>query len=275
MSNKRKIVLFGNCQVLFLSSLLKASLDSSEYTIDAFLNTARAGDVVEKDIILSKIENCDVLIFQPLNAAHGDFSEDNLSKITSLECNKIKIPYLFNSGILSLCQAPMVATHSYGFIYGQETIIELIKSGLTNEEITNKYLIGDIDFKLTKRFNFCTNELKQREGNLDVILADFILNNKSNVKLFDTHNHPTLSLFCEMLKQINHLAKLKIPHVAEENYSINPLTQTNCPITPYDIIEHDYSFPYDTDWEIKGTELIGLIYAEHAVVHNNNNNKVS
>lgn len=255
----KKIVLFGNCQSEQLFRLFSLLLPQSEYKIKNFSNNIRTGNKLPSEEILSEIRVCDVLIYQPLRKSHGDLCEENLLQIIRSSCIPISFPYIFNSGVYSLCLAPRVTTHGYGMIYGEEVIINLIEAGKNREEIISDYEKGDIDFNLKNRFRESLAEMNRREALIDVKLTKFIQKNYREQKLFITHNHPSNLLLFEIIKQIIAFAPLPIGVSSFQKIIFPDLVETNCPITPYDIEVHGYKFNPHANWIKKGTKLINLI----------------
>lgn len=262
---KKKIVIFGNCQAGKLKELLSALLPASEFDISNFSNNTRTGNLKSNQEILSAIGDCEILIYQPLSNLHGELSEKNLKKTIKINCVPISFSYVFNNGAYSLCHAPLNNKHSYGFIFGEEVIIDLLKSGKSKEEIIQDYREGEINFNLIKRFNKCLIEMKKRELSTNIKLAEFIEDNYQKEKLFITHNHPSNIIFYEIIRQIMTLVSLPIDQCEIQKSTIPDLRETNCPITPHDINIHGYEFNADKDWFIKGASLIELIIDNYFV----------
>lgn len=259
-----KIVLFGNCQAGHLRGLLSTTMVASNINISYFSNNARTGNRKPDCEIVAAISDCDVLIYQALSSAHGQLSDENIKKTISQDCISISFPYIFNSGISSLCHAPMAGTKSHGHVFGEEIIINQIESGKSKERIIHDYKIGDIDFNVLSRFNESISQMKQRELSTDIKLTEFILQNYKNEKLFLTHNHPANILFYEMIRQIYAILALPLMNSDLMNILSAPsLKQTNCPISPYDVEAHGYKFGNDEDWMVKGVSLIELIVNSH------------
>lgn len=255
----KKIVLFGNCQSEQLFRLLSVLLSPSGYELQNFSNNARTGNKLPSEEILSAIRTSDYLIYQPLSKKHGELSEENILAIIKDSCRAISYPYIFNSGVYSLCHAPRANTHGYGMIYGEEVIISLVEGGKSREEIITAYKNETIDFDLEKRFRDSLGEMGQRESQMDIHLTEFIEKHYQEHKLFITHNHPSNLLLFEILKQISAIAPLPIDTNDFQRIIIPDLVETNCPITPYDIKTHGYKFNPHTNWKKKGIKLINLI----------------
>ncbi|ETR69148.1 MAG: hypothetical protein OMM_04122 [Candidatus Magnetoglobus multicellularis str. Araruama] len=255
----RNMVVFGNCQGYKLKELLSAVLPASEFDISYFSNNIKSGYMKPNQEILSEIGECDILIYQPLSDSHGELCDENIRKIIKSKCKVISFPYIFNSGTYSLSHAPCYNGHRYGFIFGEEVIIDLLKSGKSKEDIIHDYRKGAIDFNLTARFNKCLTEMKRRELSTDIKLSEFISHNYNKAKFFITHNHPSNIVFHEMIRQIMTIVPLPIDQSKIQKSAIPDLPETTCPITPHDITTHSYQFKTHEDWFIKGSSLIELI----------------
>ena len=255
------IVVFGNCQAQSIGKFLSLSLNSSEYKITTYQNNSRTGNMGTQADILNGIAQADILIYQPLQDHHGDLSEKNiLTNVVSKNCKLISFPYIFNSGAYSLIHSPRSPGRSYGKIYGENIIINLLEKH-DLDTVLKLYENHQIDFDLHNRFEKCIAELARRESNTDIKLTEFITDNYQQHKLFLTCNHPTTVVFSEMCKQISQLVdlplNLQIFDYGDEN--IADLVITKTPISPYDIECHGYQFDSNNNWSEIGEELISKI----------------
>ena len=255
----KKLAVFGNCQAGQLKRMLSKLLKPSEFEVIYISNNTRTGGMKSINNILSIIENCDILLYQPLNSSHGELSEENIKKITRDSCISISFPYIFNAGVYSLCHAPMANGHSYGMIYGEQEIIKELEKGRDRNSIIKDYQEGKIDFNLKERFNLSIDKMEIRESSIDIKLIPFIRENYKRNKLFITHNHPTNILFIEMIKQIINIAFLPIAFDFFNRVSDDQLPDTNSPVSTFDINTHGYAFEHNDDWIEKGTFLVNLI----------------
>ncbi len=259
----QNIVVFGNCQGDQLTHLLRALLRGSGIEVLHLSNNRRTGGMLPDEQILAAIQSCDLLVYQPLSKEHGSLSEENILAVLKAGASAISFPYIYNSGITSLCRAPRRSNHGYGFIYGEEIILQLLEEGLDMAAILDRYQKAEINFRLKERFQDSFQEMQLREEKTHIKLTDFIQNNYQQQKLFNTHNHPTNILLLEVIRQL--LAKTSLP-IEEQDLGklIFPdLPETNCPISPYDVQVHGYQFPHHQNWFEKGSELISLIIEHH------------
>lgn len=256
----KKVIAFGNCQAGQIKEILSSLLPNTEFQIRYLSNNARTGNKKSNQQIIASISNCDVLIYQPLSSAHGDISEENIIKTLKQDCVAVSFPYIFNSGMYSLCHAPKASTHKYGNIFGEEIIHNLILSGKSERQIIQAYRKNEIDFNLKKRFVDSLGIMRRKEMTTNIKLTEFIENNYKNQKLFVTHNHLTGFLLQEIIRQIDLITPLPLGQKAIESIPITDMKATCCPITPHDVRVHGYQFPPDKDWLKKGEFLVKLIY---------------
>ncbi len=260
-----RIAVFGNCQASAIAGMLSTGLPSSDYQVEALSNNARTGGMKSADEIISVIEKCDILIFQPLGENHGRLSEQNIRRRAANVDLLISYPYMFNSGMYSLSHAPKAPDHDYGLIYGEEVIFDLLREQ-DIKSIIKDYEKGKIDFNLENRFQHCINGLRGRESLTDIKISYFILDNYKSEKLFLSHNHPATHLLQEVCRQIKEISglPLSLDWIDLKKENIGRLPETNTPISPYDKKTHGYVFDAHKDWFEKGRKLIEMIGASHA-----------
>ncbi len=261
MNSKTNIVIFGNCQAWQIKKIMSKLLPRNSFYVENYRNNSRTEKMKSNAEILSAISNADIFIYQPLAKHHGELSEESILNVLKKSCKSLSFPYIFNSGVYSLCLAPQSKIKSYGKIYGEESIIELVNHQNSKQEILTKYKEGSIDFGLVDRFNYCLEEMKKRENSTTIKLSSFILDQYKCQKLFSTHNHPTNNLFNELFRQVKEV--LDIPLDLKAIGNISELPETICPISPYDIEIHGYKFEHDENWYLQGKELIEKIIDEY------------
>ena len=254
------IIVFGNCQADALANILKRGLPKSRYKVAFLSNNPRTGGMKGTNKTFSKIVKSDILIYQPLGEQHGKLSENFIRKAARPKTDLIAFPYIFNSGMYSLGHAPMQEKHEYGYVFGEEIILSLLRKHSINT-VLEEYKNARIDFNLMQRFKECNDEMGRRESSAEIKITEYILDNYKNSKLFLTHNHPTTKLLREICFQVKKLSglPLSLDWIDSGNENIANFTQTNTPISPYDINLHGYKFDFHDNWFIKGKELIQLI----------------
>lgn len=255
------IVVFGNCQAQSIAKFLSLGLNSFDCKIVAYSNTSRTGNKKSNYDILRGISQADILIYQPLKDHHKELSEKNiLANVVNKNTKLVSFSYIFNSGAYSLVHSPRSPGRSYGKIYGDNIIINLLEK-YDFDTVLKLYQNHQIDFDLNNRFEKCLSELRNREKGTHLKLADFIKTNYQKHKLFLTCNHPTTIVFIEACRQISKIADLPIDFEAFDfkNDNIANLVITKTPVSPYDIKCHGYQFDSDDNWFETGKELISMI----------------
>ncbi len=265
--NNTKIIIFGNCQGGQIARLLSQLLPPERFSVNFLSNNTRTGQLRTNEEILFTIGGCDLLIYQPLGDHHGLLGDENIRQVSQSNCLHISFPYIFNSGAFSLCHAPMIPKHRYGFIFGEEIIVALLNKGRNKEELSYAYEKGIIDFRLIERFDKCMNELKKRESSTDIKISDYILKNYKKERLFITHNHPSNLVLNKIIEQIAQIASLPITVSQIAKLNVPDLKETNCPVTPHEIKVLGYQFGKHHEWLIKGQALLDMIIDNYNIEH--------
>jgi hypothetical protein len=262
-----RIVTFGNCQADALASLLRRVLSATSYSVSFYSNHPRTGDLRPEQEILGAVREADLLVFQPLDDQHGVLSEAWIRATVRSADAAISFPYLFNSGICGLVHAPNAPQHSYGMIFGEETIIGRLEQGASVGAVIDEYIEGSLDFGLPDRFERCLVELERREKSTAIALSGHIRRNYRRRRQFLTHNHPTTDLLVELCEQLRAVTDLPIDQgalrrIEGENAAGLPLEET--PVSPHDASIMGYEFGHDPDWMERGAGLILKVAAGHA-----------
>ncbi|MGC1244908.1 MAG: WcbI family polysaccharide biosynthesis putative acetyltransferase [Spirulinaceae cyanobacterium] len=257
---RTKVVIFGNCQGEALHKFFSLCLSPLKFDIKFYSNNVRTGEMKEKEAILRAIGNSHILIYQPLGTHHNEFSEYSLRKIVSNRTTLVSFPYFFNSGVYSLLYAPMAKSYQYGRIFGEEIIEDLLQKN-SLEQVIALYQKNEIDFALENRFSSSLLEMRKRDKFTDIKLTDYIAKNYKSKKLFLNHNHPTTAVFLEILSQLENLLGIHLSYnqINTNKQNLANLSDTNSPISPYDVMTHKYEFEFHSDWFLKGKQLISLI----------------
>lgn len=252
--NRKKIVCFGNCQANHIGNLLNI-FAYNLYEIKTYFNYK--DNINHKEIINSIIE-ADVVIYQPLSHKYEELSHKNIQRIAKDNNTKtITFPYIYNSGIYSL-EFGNIQT-----IHGKDIILELYKEGKTIEDILNDYLHRKINFRLKERFFKSLSIMREREKDLDIQLCDFIESNYKNKKLFHSYSHPTNIVFFEILSKLQYI--LSVTFKIKKDKALPRLATVLSPISPYDILVHQYKFKptYCREWYTQGEAIIRLIISNY------------
>ena len=264
INKKCRVLVFGNCQSRIIAGILKANLDRDKYDVDFLINNVRSKGFKGEDAAYSTVAESDILICQPLGKRHGKLAFSYIQDSLKNKCKFVTYPYIFNSGIQSLGYVVNSQKNSYGEIYGSEAIVKSI-SDIGYEATVEAFKAGNIDFSLMERFNFCIDELRRREVDLDIKLTDYILENYQHQQLFISHNHPTKTLFKELVRQAVELLDIcpGFQGHKRDYDNIKSLIDTGAGYSPHDAKVHNYQFGYHSDWSDRGIHLIEMIYKAH------------
>jgi Polysaccharide biosynthesis enzyme WcbI len=262
------IVTFGNCQARGIASLLDMFLPDS-YEVPEFLsNNLRTAEMKSPDVILTRLSEADVVVFQPLHERHGQLSGENVRAALDDSVTAIGFPYIFNSGIAGFCHAGRSkAGYSYGKIFGQEVIFERLERGASGDDLIDEYIAGELELRVRQRFDHCMDQMSDREHESEIVLTDFIYENYRDTRMFLMHNHPSTALYAEICAQLRELTGLPIDVGAlrsseDENLADHHYKPEKCPTSPRDLEELGCTFPAHPDWQETGSRLIRMIADE-------------
>lgn len=241
------IVVYANCQSKGIIRCLDKVINAKyiEITNYDYIQT-------KKDLPIDILRTADIFIYQPIDIKHGIYSTDQSSEKSictylSPTCKKISFPYIYNSAMWTFIPEQSNidnindadANEKYKDI---EAIRKLKSQGYSLDVIKTKFLNGEIDFKYQQRFDKCMNILRQKESICDIKVADFIVTNIRNMKLFMTQNHPTTQVFIFCANQI--LSILNYNYLIDTNYYYDP----NIANLPGDFIHTTYDIRF---WKFK------------------------
>lgn len=269
MAGTTRIALFGNCQARATGTLLEHTLPEDRYEISTLSSDPRNGPMLSADEILTHLSGADYVFYQRLNERHGDLSAESIRSVCAGSAEAvISIPRLANFGIAGLAHRRNDERFDYGYIYGQDAIEELIEAGLSRGQILRRYTRGEIDLRIAERQAECIAELRRRETETDIRVADFIEETYRDQRLFLTIHHPSTALFLETVRQLERMTDLPIDHTridpdADPNLARLPTGKT--PISPHDAEVMGYRFPHDPRWRAMGRNLIHMICDAHGV----------
>ena len=243
-SNKKKCLFYGNCQVIFyLHNILKNNnIFNEQYDTTIYVNHDRDNFTVLRNINVEDLQNCDVIIFQPLDDNHGVYSTNNILKFVKDTCIKISFPYIYSSFIYSTYFESASERWTIGTLIncGWRNIIKLILLNATLEEILIKFDNNEIDFYFEERRNICIDTLQKKEEKCNIKVSEFILNNYRNKRLFVTQNHLTDFFNIFIANNVLQLLNLNIilNYPLEEDITI----ESNCVYDKYNIEYHNFTY---------------------------------
>lgn len=200
-TEKRKMVIvYGNCHTLVISKMLESSPSFNEsYYI---YNIKRIQDIKDTSYLYSDFFNqCDVFIHQSirLNNRYGEeFASEKIIERLKPSCQVISIPNVYH---LPTCFFPQYSeekelrTEQLGtyffrdrildkYIYHPFSLITSAKKDYQSEDLFDNNAIRE-------EFDKFIAKVRKREEDWDIKVADYIMANYQDYKMFYDPNHPT------------------------------------------------------------------------------------
>lgn len=219
---KKKIFIQANCQGQSIKFLLNKYDRFKEQFEVLNIKPVHLWTKSDEVDIFSKINACDIFIHQPISENFKEFSSENLKEKLKRNCKIISFPVLYFTGYNpETFYFKNTDTDLMSFTnYHDANILQLYTEGKTIQEVysilmdeqfyTNEYIEQNVRETLT--------ELRFREKNLDIKIAEFIANNYKNKRLFWSMNHPTNDLIFLVVDQI--LEFLMVPKLTEQEKNL-------------------------------------------------------
>jgi len=201
---KKKFTILANCQGLLLSRLLIAHSDfQRDYFYTPLPNHVHRLMLSDEEMVYKTVSEADLFIHQHVSARLGAFSSCNLlqrlnvrAKRVSIKnayftgynpelTNRIKVPVFYNKdGTISYNMQDLNIFLSYVHGYSEIDTIDYLKRDQNKKyvSISRKNIKNSLD------------ELSKREENADIKACEYIRSNYRSERLFNTFNHPSLSV---------------------------------------------------------------------------------
>jgi Polysaccharide biosynthesis enzyme WcbI/Domain of unknown function (DUF4214) len=240
--------------------------------------------LTEDDI--PRLEGCaksiDLFIHQPISDNYKGIYQLSTRYLRSLlrpEARAISIPVSYFAGYnpeMIYLKDKAGSNVDGPFMYHDKNILKLYAQGKSISETVDTLYQGNIyppDYVLVN-LDATIAELRQREANLDIKIADFIQHNYHTSRLFHTINHPGVSVIAQITKAILNLLEIPLdlpsldafcqhevldavyfpiyPSVAQSlglNFPLEPNYYFHQFVHPQDAIAHFFSF-YDQNSDI-------------------------
>lgn len=260
----KNIVIFSNCAGGIIKHIFeKHSFTKDKYSVYCIANYENLNKQNMDDTHLYALNNCDILIYQPLNKEYTESEYDivNIKSCLKEDVVILKINYYRFRGFWYNSEyKPYNNYNNYEFLnmhyYG-------IHDSFINYNTTNKREVIDkvnnIQISREELLLFFQNELaklKKIDDNSDINMFDYFIKNYKTKHLFHDPFHPTLLFFYEMFRQI--IMKLEHYELMFEDtdfiHTLNDIEMTHwaLPILPIvkNILELKlevsiYIFPFD------------------------------
>ena len=204
------LVVFGNCQSVYLANILyKTNVIAQNYNIVFFPFIQNLTSEKETGFSSNYMQYISFFIYQN-SSIDNKFSpllatEESILPLLNPKAVKCSFPFVYFSGYF-----PQDIWNKRNYLeknitpFGDINIQTLIEQGVNVEECERR--LKDIDLysreQLESNFNHTIAELQRREEKCDVIISDFIIENYQNECLFYTPSHPTTYLLIEVARRI-------------------------------------------------------------------------
>ena len=204
MSEKKRAVFIGNCQVSGIRKILKHTDFYEKYTVEEFANWQM---IASHSAPPTKSLACaDLVIYQPLSDVHGCFSTnpknpDNMLEVCKPDVTTISMPRIHNNSLW-----PIFRKNHLNIYYGGNNFTDK-----PIQELLHLYDSGQLDFGFEERYikNKCISVEKERDT--DVKVVDFIDDNITKKRMFLTHDHPTTDVFIHCTMQVCDILDIEFP----------------------------------------------------------------
>lgn len=241
-----KITIYANCQgsllLGFLQKVLKFESANCLVSYSCFRD--------QTNLPIEILSDSDIFIYQPVDEKHGIYNTVNnegILKFLNKECKKISFPSIYANIF------PLYLEDNE--VVGGESILTLRNNGFTLEQILYMYKNLLIDFNLEKRFLSSLNYMRQKEQFCDIKLSDFIEQNITKFKIFDTQNHPTGTIIAYLSNKV--LEILGVDHRFKIEEHEENLVPGSYGYSPY--MEKELGIKYD-DFQMDYSNIIVNLY---------------
>lgn len=230
---KRVCVISANCQGAYIKALLESHQQfSADFDCSYFVNYEK------QEVPASLLQNCDLLIYQPLSDKWGAVSDSYLSSMVPEKCRKFRVNYLtfpvyWPFQTHDPRNKPDRSFPFGQFPYGDSYILGMLDAGMSGEEVYNKLFDKDAVLaainldRVIEDYRVAQQDI---EGRRDQRLLEFILDNYRKEKLFETFNHPARVLCVHQVNDL--LEQLGYPNLPEDTLDLKYLMSNQQPIMP-------------------------------------------
>lgn len=201
----KNCIVYGNCHI----GAIRKYLMSSE-SFNKIYKMIHVPPVQEcnRETGLDKevIKNCDLFIYQRISDSFGPYlSTDYLLSQLPAKCISISFANAYFQAYY-----PQFAVDPF-FLYGDTNVTSLLSEGKSKEQILS--IVCDDEFysfnELSTMVDTAINELRSRETNIDIPIADYIERHYREKHLFYTINHPNYHICRYLTKKM--LVRLGLP----------------------------------------------------------------
>ncbi len=250
-SNKRTLIVAGNCQGSFLQKALLESPELSDtYDIIYFRNFRKQDQGVLKPRHMAQ---CAILLEQ---IAHQAPELPN-KEFAPTDCKIITFPILWMNSLWPSMiddprNRPLPGWPAGPFPYGDRFMLNLLQQGMTPAKAVDHYFELDLSAKvdLDRFHEINVAKAEQLDARADVPLGKYVFDSFRQSNLFVTRNHPSISMLHHIRDRIFEALGVKPPE-SDLLLASGGMGQIHVPIHP-SVAEHfglewyspDYLYSY-------------------------------
>ena len=257
----KKFIIFANCQG---DALAKTLMENQEFASNyerIFLPPVQNMNTQDVSDVLSKVNNSDLFIYQPVSATPSrpqELTSSFLLRKVKPGTKVLSFPSLYFDGYFPHLQtlkgyvAVLRLVHDYFIAYAcsiglnvEDTVSLIQKEGLYKKEMS----ISFVENSLKKL------EDRESEFDTDIKVSSFIREHYRSEKLFNQFNHPKRAVFKYVAEGILEKIGIKNIHIAQKG--VSHLDAIMTPI--YKSTYRNLKLQFDEDFEnYNGLEQAGL-----------------
>lgn len=201
--------IYANCQTSLIDCHLNLSEEfKQKYSYEEIPRNFVA--IQQKlDISEEVLQKTKLFIYQPVDSKHGNQSSEYILQKLPSDCITISFPYIYFKGYwLESTKNPVNKRSKefpFGkFPYGDANIIDMTTKGYSKNQIIEELHNPDFydESTLVENVDSTLEELRKREKETDVKIADFIEANYKDIHLFYSPNHPANIIGFHIANQI-------------------------------------------------------------------------
>ena len=220
---KQKLILWGNCQADFLSTVLRQSEDlMARFEIKYYSNFSTPGVFDYESCSTTELQSCDVLIYHRVfTPAFVEAATERLAYLPA-RCLRIPLPYLKNNlywPFFNTVATPIGVTTEFPngrLPYRSHIIDSWIQKGLSDEAIVEAFSALDpaehLDMDLLERDTYERWRSLEAGAEGKLKFASFLMQNWRGNMLFYIYNHVSRPILLHLANQI--LAQLDAPELS-------------------------------------------------------------
>lgn len=245
-------LVIGNCQSGVVARYLRLSgFEDVEY----LPNTKRVSEDYDPAKVLERLAAAPFAIVQHIRNPENPLCAARLRKLNP---NILITPYFFLDGVFSICSAPQTKRH-----LGLKPVRRLLRAEGVKTTL-RRFRSGEIDFENAARLDETLTELKDREDECDVKIADFLRDRVRRRAIQHSHNHPTPVVFDEIARQLSKLLGKPLTRARqiepERRHGIR-LGRTPRVFSPHDVATLGLAYGPDRHWREAGERMIRQLSA--------------